>query len=140
MSLASDGSHNDLLVNTIGKYKGTVLFDKYADEHSVAFDISADGAWTVVIKPATEAQPWDGTSPLKGTSDDVVMQSPPSSGLITLDLTYVGKGNFAVIAFTPEGADLLANEIGNFTGTVVEPNGTFLLEISADGAWTITPG
>lgn len=138
--LAADGGHNAVLVNTIGNYKGTVLFGQNDDEHSVAFEIDADGAWNVVIKPVTVAQTWDRKSPLKGVSDDVVLQSPPSSGSATLDLTFAGKGHFAVTAYTSDGSDLLANETGKFTGQVRLPIGTFGLVMTGEGAWTATPG
>jgi hypothetical protein len=140
-SIAADGSHNALLVNTIGKYKGTVLFDVGEGEHSVAFDIEAAGSWTIVIQPVTSARLWNGTTPLQGTGDDVVKVAPPSSGLVTLDLIYKGSSNFAVKAYSPDGTDLLANEISNFSGQVLVPDGTFLLEISADGGtWSAKPG
>ena len=82
-----------------------------------------------------------GASQLKGTGDDVVIVSPASSGLVTLHLTHRGEANFAVESYTNNGgSDLLANEIGHFAGQVLLPNGTVLLAISADGAWTATPG
>ena len=140
-SVASDGSQNDLLVNTIGKYKGTVLFDSGDNEHSVAFKVDADGSWTIVVKPVTNARAWDGTSVVKGTGDDVLKVSPPPSGLVTLDLRYRGSDNFAVQAFSDSGVDLLANEIGNFSGQVLLPAGTVLIAVTADGGtWSMTPG
>jgi hypothetical protein len=140
-SIAADGTHNDLLVNTIGKYKGTVLFDTGDGEHSVAFQVEADGSWAIVIKPVTSARGWDGATLLKGTGEHVVRISPASSGLVTLDLTFKGKGNFAVIAYSPAGTDLLANEIDNFTGQVLLPDGSVLLAVTANGGtWSAKPG
>ena len=62
ITLADDGSENDLLVNTIGDYAGTVLFDAEG-EQSVAFEVTADGAWTIDIQPVTDAQAWDPATP-----------------------------------------------------------------------------
>ena len=140
-SIAADGSQNDLLVNTIGIYKGTVLFDVDAGEHSVAFKVEADGSWTIVIKPVTSASAWNGTSVLKGAGDDVVRISPASSGLVTLDLEFKGQGNFAVESYSDDGGSLLANEVDNFKGHVLLPSGSFLLSVTADlGTWSATPG
>jgi TM2 domain-containing membrane protein YozV len=139
-SLAQDGSQNELLINTIGAYRGTVLFDSGAGQHSVAFSVDAEGPWTIVVKPVTSARVWNGTSVLTGTGDDVVLISPASSGLVTLDLKYKGAGNFAITSYTIDSSSLLANEIGNFTGQVALPDGTVLLSITAEGTWSATPG
>lgn len=139
-SIAADGSSNDLLVNTIGRYKGTVLFDYQSGQHSVAFQVEAAGAWTIVIKPVASARVWDGATTLTGTGDDVVQIVPASSGLVTLDIASKGQGNFAVSAFSPSGSDLLVNEIGKFSGQVLLPDGSFALSVTADGTWSAKPG
>jgi hypothetical protein len=139
-SLAASGDKNDLLVNVIGKYKGTVLFDESAGEHSVAFEVDAVTKWAIIIKPVTSAPTWDPAERTKGTGDSVLVVTPVSSGLVTLDLKHAGSSNFAVHAYSPDGTDLLANEIGKFSGQVLFPDGTYLVTVSADGAWSMTPG
>jgi len=58
-----------------------------------------------------------------------------------LELTYDGEDNFIVESYSGLGLDVLANEIGEFTGEVLLPDGTFLLEVTANGGtWTATPG
>lgn len=138
ISLAADGANNDLLVNTIGNYLGTVLFDQNTGIHSVAFEVTADGAWSITIKPVTAARLWDGASGLSGSGDDVIHIDPAIEGLATFNITHSGTSNFAVIAYSDAGADLLVNEIGAYSGESAIGSGTFLLEITADGAWTIT--
>ena len=137
-SIAADGSNNDLLVNTIGKYKGTVFFD--FDEHSVALKVEAEGGWAITVDSWLRAPTWDPTASLKSTGDGVFLVDPPSSGFVTLDLAHRGESNFVVWAYAVSGMDLLANEIGNFTGQTLLPEGTFLLVVTADGAWTATTG
>jgi hypothetical protein len=139
-SLAADGSSNDLLVNVIGSYSGTVLFDAQSGTHSVAFKIGSNGSWNATIKPTSAARPWDGKVKLAGKSDDVVLVNPPISGLSTATFTHNGSSNFAVTSYTADSPDLLINEIGVYTGQVQLPDGTRLLSISADGVWTATPG
>lgn len=138
-SLASDGSTNDLLVNTIGRYSGTVLFDEQDGQHSVAFKITSDGSWTITVEPVTSAPRWDAAKATKGTGDAVLVVSPPSSGLAAFDITHNGSSNFAVTAYSGAGGDLLVNEIGHYAGQQALPDGTFLVTITADGAWTLTP-
>lgn len=137
-SIGESGEQLDLLVNVIGNYAGTVLFDEAAGSHSVAFDVQADGAWTIEIRPVTDAFQWDGGQALAGAGDDVAILSPPSDGLTATTLTHQGDGNFAIWAYGPS-TDLIVNEIGPYSGEVLLPSGTFLFEISANGPWTISP-
>jgi hypothetical protein len=135
-SLDASGGQNDLLVNEIGKYKGTVLFDDNA--HSVAFKIEADGGWTAVVKPISSARKWDLSKALTGTGDDVVGVTGKVSGLVSSVVKHSGTSNFAVIVYGDEGRDLLINEIGKYSGEVLMPPGLVLISISADGKWSIT--
>jgi hypothetical protein len=136
-TLAADGSQNGLLVNTIGAYSGTTLFDANAGEHSVAFKVTASAAWTIVVKPITAARVWTTRAKLTGKGDDVVQVSPPPSGLATIDVAGTGSENFVVQSYGPNGQDLLVNEIGKYSGSVQLPDGAFLLTVESNGAWTI---
>jgi hypothetical protein len=138
-SLAADGSDNELLVNEIGNYSGTVLFDASSGQHSVAFKVESDGTWAITIQPLSAAKVWDPTTPLAGRGDDVIAVSPAVSGLMTATISHKGQANFVVYAYSPSGQDLLVNEIGNFSGEEAVPDGTYLLQINADGTWTVTP-
>jgi hypothetical protein len=136
----TSGDSVDLLVNEIGDYIGTVLLNP-AEGHPVAFEVDADGPWTMDVKPVAEAQVWDLSGTLDETGDSVVRLVPPSAGLNSLELTYDGEDNFIVESYSGLGWDVLANEIGEFTGEVLLPDGTFLLEVTANGGtWTATPG
>ena len=135
-SLAADGSTNDLLVNEIGRFKGTRLFD--ADGHSVAFKIDADGAWTVAIKPVSQARAWNLAAPLSGAGDDVIRVTGSIDGLASSVIKHTGGSNFVVTAYSSDGRDLLINEIGKYSGEVVMPSGLLLLEIEADGKWSVS--
>lgn len=138
-SLAASGSENDLLVNTIGRYSGTVLFDAGSGEHSTALQIEADGSWTVTIKHPTKARAWAPTSAVSGNGDDVLRLAPQPSGLTPIKITHMGDSNIIVHAYSPTGTDLLVNEIGAYNGTVPLPSGTYLVTVESEGAWTIGP-
>jgi len=133
------GAQTDLLVNAIGAYAGTVLFDEQEGSHSVAFDVEADGPWTITIRPVTDAFHWDGSQTLSGSGDDVAILDPPSAGLKSVTLTHQGAENFVIWGYASSSTDLLVNEVGQYSGEVLLADGTFLLEISADGAWTVSP-
>jgi hypothetical protein len=136
-TLGADGEQYDLLVNEIGDYSGTRLFDTV--EHSVAFEVSADGSWTAVVKPVSEARPWNGESQLTGSTDDVVRVTGSVDGLATVLVIHDGDANFVVVAYSGQGNDLLINEIGQYRGEVLLPVGTVLIELTANGPWSVTP-
>ena len=138
-SIGADGSTLDLLVNVIGNYSGTVIFDTGSGEHSVAFKVESSGSWTITVKPIQAARLWDGVSKLTGRGDDVVLLQEPIVGLTTATITHSGSSNFAVWSYSDSGRDLLVNEIGKFSGEIQLPPGMMLLVINADGAWTVTP-
>ncbi len=137
-TLAADGSTNDGIVNVIGRYAGTVLFDADASVHSVAFSIQSSGPWTITIRPVASARSWDGLTRLTGKGDDVVLVDPATSGLTTATITYRGPDNFIVHSYGANGRDGLANEIGNWSGQVQLTDGTFLLEVLSSGTWSIS--
>ena len=93
------------------------------------------------VRPVAEAKAWDLSTTLTGTGDSVHRLVSLSAGPVTLELTYNGNRNFIVQSYSDDGSEGLANEIGEFTGEVLLPGGTFLLEVTAgDGTWTATQG
>lgn len=138
-NIAADGSEIDLLVNEIGSYSGTVLIDAADGEHSVAFKIEADGAWTAKIRPLAAARRWDGVSTLTGKSDDVIVIIPETSGLTTVKASMKAHDNFVIYAFSAGDWDLLVNEIGSWSGEVLLPPSTYLLTVDGSGTWTVDP-
>lgn len=64
------------------------------------------------------------------------------SGLITFHFTHDGQSNFAIWLLDDQGnqIDLLVNTIGPFDGSKalgIQKPGLYLLNIEADGNWTI---
>ena len=137
-TLDASGDETDLLVNEIGNYRGTHAFDLFDGEHTVAFKIESNGRWTITIRPLEQARVWDTAGPLTGTGADVVQLRPPTSGLATSNVRHRGESNFAVWTYSDSGADLAVNEIGNYSGEILLPEGTFLMVVEADGDWSFS--
>jgi hypothetical protein len=136
-SLAADGTKQDLLVDVAGAYTGKRHFE--ATDHSVAFAVESDGAWSIEVRPLSDARTWDATDPLFGNESAVVSVVPRTSAGADAIVIYDGDGAFALSALTAGGRQHLIDEVGAFRDDVVLPTGTSVLEIDADAAWSITP-
>lgn len=139
--LDSDGQRVELLVNVIGNFDGAKAIG-VAKKGEYVLDVSANGKWTVRIeqpRPTTaESKPRTFT----GTGQQVSPFVKLDKGLTTFKLKHTGKSNFAVLLMDKNGnrEELLVNEIGNFDGSKavgISRSGIYLLDVSADGAWTI---
>jgi hypothetical protein len=136
-NIDSSGADIDLLVNEIGSYAGTVLFDAMEGERTAALKVEADGPWSITMRPVQYARSWDSGKSIKGNGSDVlVVNEVFDGGLATANITHSGSSNFAVFAYG-DSQDLLVNEIGRYKGEVLVPGGTVVLELEADGPWAI---
>ena len=76
-----------------------------------------------------------------GNGDDVQTFTATGSGLRIFTMQYSGAHNFAVILKDSNGEwiDLLANEIGSYSGrkSAVLRTGTYYLDVTASGPWSI---
>lgn len=80
-----------------------------------------------------------------GTGDNVIQSiSLPGGYSYKVSATHSGKRNFIVKFYNGDKTDYLFNKIGNYSGTVLLEDGLSserndcIIEIKADGAWTIT--
>lgn len=135
ISYTAGGERIDLLVNTIGSYSGARPVNFLVGEEVGELEISADGPWTATARPLSEMPVLNET--LEGSGDQVVLYASTES---RLTLTHTGDSNFAVIAWSSTDRDLLVNEIGAYEGTVRIDPAAFVIEIQADGAWTLVTG
>lgn len=138
---AISGNPEELLVNEIGRYNGSraVLVD--TDRHFL--DIEADGSWTMEVTdpgylPQRKSPPYT----FNGNGPDTPAVFFLERGRADFNLQHSGESNFIVQLFDvsrsrPE--ESLANEIGSWQGTesVSVPGGWYMLDIDADGGWSI---
>ena len=137
-TLDRKGRVSEYLVNEIGRYDGTVLYNGHRSREVAAVSIRADGHWTATFMPVGKARCWCKAT-ISGRGDQVLRLSP-TRGLRTMRAAHTGRSNFIVHGYTRIGdfPDLLVNRIGRYRGKVVLPSGTRLVTVKADGAWTLT--
>lgn len=136
----SDGELVELLVNEIGAFNGAKAVGIEASGEYI-IKVTASGKWTIAIEQPhpTSAPAVPQTFTGKGQKVSPFFQA---SGLRTFSMKHDGKSNFAIVLLDADGnpVDLLVNEIGKFDGStaVGRMNGMYLLDITADGNWTIS--
>lgn len=138
----ANGEKIDLLVNTIGKYEGTLPLDFLSDEQTARFQIEGRGPWEIQVVPFEQIRRIDIPGTFDGNGDDVVyMRGTGRPDLLKIDAGQA-KSNFAIWGYG-NGRDLLVNEIAPYSGTVVvasslpTSDGALVLVIKATGNWSI---
>jgi stress response protein SCP2 len=137
-TLNADLETDKLLANAIGPYRGRALVDERGGR-TTRLKIEADGGWTIRLLPPDAARLL--TDRLTGTGPETVRWNGPRTVLAT---THRGLSNFIVGAFAVEAGEdaylgTLANAIGDYDGESILPPGPCLIELEADGPWTLTP-
>jgi hypothetical protein len=133
-SLDQNLEQTGLLVNEIGNYAGTVPFNLASGETITAFEIGADGPWVVTLRDILTVREAPQGSSTTGEGSDVLLYRGDAT---VATITHEGDSNFSIWSYG-QGTDLLVNEIGNYTGQVRWQAGLALIEIGADGSWSIS--
>lgn len=126
-------STGDLLVNEIGAYSGTTIYGVNSiGNQPTKLEVKASGKWTIKISPVSSLSPL----PSSGSGDAVYSYDGDAP---TWAVTHKGDSNFVVNQESDSSLfGLLVNEIGNYSGTVAGSQGPSIVEIKADGDWTIS--
>lgn len=137
----SDAEYDSGLINEIGSYVGKRWLNPRGGTTS-RIQVQATGPWKATVGSIELARVASGTEPVEGDGDDVVvMRSAPD----TVRFTHSGTSNFVVQVISEtgrSGPDLAINEIGKYDGTVlfkVRGGEAALMQVTADGRWTMTP-
>jgi hypothetical protein len=120
------------LANEIGAYHGIVPLDLLSGANTVYFQIQSSGPWHIEIRSANTVRQFDTT--IDGSGDEVLIYQG-KMGIATL--THDGSSNFIVIGYSGTGRNGMVNVIGNYNGRVPIAAGPALIEVKADGHWTI---
>lgn len=130
LALDQNGNPLDLVVATLGPYEGTVI----VPGETRSLDISTEGgAWRVEVNSSSAAQQFD--SQVSGSGDDVIMYTGQPG---TATITHSGAEVFEVRTYSEDGTfDTLVETSGEVDQQVEFP-GMALVQVIADGEWTIS--
>ena len=135
-----------LLVFTL--FVGIVIGGSGVDDSDSALEqreAREDPAGAAQEEPAPEPQPEPAAEPLEfsGVGPQATEQFELSAGLARFEMAHQGESNFIVELLDEEGAEVgpsLMNEIGSIDSSQaiqIPEDGTYLLNVDADGSWTI---
>ena len=131
------GKRLSSLSNEIGTYIGEIVLTDDIDGGTL--EVKADGEWYITFMDVE----YGGTSKVSGKGDRVTKYFSLGTGVNVVNMRHNGDSNFIVCIYDNTGRSYssLANEIGNYTGSVVfneaEYGKKYCLEIIADGDWDI---
>ena len=131
------GTRIGALVNTTEPYRGIVPVDLPPRTNTTLLEISASGSWSIQLYSIGAAQKAKVPSIFEGEGDNVLwIEGDPTRAQIQGNTS---SRHFAVIAYDGSGNRLGAkvNTTDPYTGTVIIPNETLLLQISAVGGWSV---
>ncbi len=122
-----------LVVNTIGTDPDVRDFGlSYGAKRIKAFEVSADGNWSITVKPVSVAP----SLPSSGFGAGVFKVTLKSKPI--WQTTHVGEDNFIIWQYCTSGSTtLVANGIGNYKAKKVGTSGSCILTVQGDGKWTI---
>ncbi|MPZ52866.1 MAG: hypothetical protein GEU79_09055 [Acidimicrobiia bacterium] len=137
-SLDRDHGYIENLAFALDSYQGRrMVHGGWFGEPEVVrhLEIDADdGNWSITARPMSAARQF-GTS-LRGSGDEIVIYAGSSP---TMTSTHNGDSIFAITGYfgTGEYNDLIVLEDGSYSGTDVIDLGIEILDIEADGNWTL---
>lgn len=132
---ALDGESRNLLF-TQQPYHGSMLLD--ADGGSTTqLQVRAKGPWSITLSDVRTAPAFVGS--YNGTGDSVVVYRGTGGG--TALVNSAGTGPFQVRLYTGSSrGNPVVDGTGPLTNAVRWPGGTFVVEVTAPGAWSIAVG
>lgn len=124
----------DLVVNTIGPSEGRYILN-FNDSNPAFLRVEAEGGWRIQLDElsiTSQPQMLPG-EPMAGDGDDVVFYDGDPA---RLEYSNDGDSNFIIYSYS-DHQDLVVNEIGPVSGTSTITAGPMILEISAEGGWSL---
>ena len=136
--LDANGEQGSSWFNEIDSWSGTV-YQAPSTKAWAGFTVETVGTWKITISPISSA-PQVNSKKFSGSGVQVVKFSAVSKGLKRATITHSGESNFVVLPIENSGKRKfsMVNEIGNYSGTTLLPQGTRYMAIVADGDWNVS--
>ena len=136
-----NGQSVDIPINAIGAYSGTVSEGLKPGHYTL--NVTATSPWTITVTQPRNQQDFHLPYVFKNGGGDALIGPFKATGAYRIAATNTGPANFIVnvLDTTGKSQDIPINEIGNYSGSVVESDvtpGSYYLQVSSNGTWSIT--
>lgn len=135
-SLVCDKDYEDEMISAFPFVRSRIsIIDSTVTPTEIPTEPPTEAPTVAQINNPTSTGGWSAQG-----SGDYVAEGLTVEGYAVLTINHYGDGHFAVVSYEngDDYDDLLVNKIGNYSGQVlIDHGGTFDLEITADGEWTI---
>jgi hypothetical protein len=136
-SYSSSRERIDLLINSTEPYSGIVAVDLPVGTETGILEITATGSWSIDVYHIGAAPKISVENPKSDSGDNVLwIEGDASIATITGNSS---ERHFSIKSYNGNGnySDLLVNTTDRYSGKVLLPKHTLLLQISAVGSWSI---
>ena len=130
-----NGNQIDLLVNTTDPYDGIVPIDLLAGEDTKRLEIKARGQWTIDVLPLTAARQISVPGTITGKGDDVFLLTGQKPG--TAHIVGNARSRYFGVLGYGSSKELLVNTTDAYDGVVILSSDTIVIEIKAEGDWSV---
>lgn len=128
----SSGGNTELLVNTTDPYSGVTIDPSMTTE---LLEISASGPWSIDLVSIYEMQSIKQGETITGSNDSILLvESYGTSAYITGNQS---GAHFSIKSYGTTRDDLMVNTTDPYDGTVMLKGDPVVLEIDAEGEWSI---
>jgi len=127
-----------LLVNTSDSYSGIVPIDLPPNTITKYLEINAVGSWQIIVLPIGMSETIELNEKKDMSGDDVLWIE--GDAIFAEIFGNSASRHFSIIAYDKYGrySKLLVNTSDFYSGKVMLPKDTLLLEVNAVGNWSIT--
>lgn len=105
----------------------------FVNPNTVKLLVQANGPWTISVHPLSTA-PKLVSFRNDGTGWEVLAYDGPARSFA---VTHTGTSRFVLRQWTGSTSTVVADTVGNFSGTMTLPAGPSFVEVETEGAWTI---
>ena len=132
-TLDSNSETIEVLVDTEGHYQGSRAVNLLVGDVISAISVVAEGDWSITATylGALERSVDEAT----GEGDDVVLMDITSPAMA---IRHEGDGEFSVYMWTFDDQGYVVQESGNVDMTASVPIGSAVIEVEADGEWSLS--
>lgn len=131
----ADDEEIEVPVDVVGDYDGSVAINLVLGDVVSSIQVLTDGDWSITATYLGDLERQ--VNEASGTGDAVLIMDLATP---VMTINHDGESDFSVFVWTFSDQGYLVNETGPIETTVRAPVGGVVLEVKADGNWSLSTG